>query len=80
MEIKSSMQFNLFFARNTILSCFFIFSLTIHLYFLIAAVVTQIFNPITKLVIPKGIPSKEPKAEVETHPVFAGAKIRKCSV
>ena len=33
------------------------------------AVITQICNPIAELVIPIRIPTKETKAEVETHPV-----------
>ena len=64
------MLFNLGFASNTILSCFFFFFLVIDLYFFIPAVVTQIFNPIAELVIPIGIPTKEAKAEMETHPVI----------
>ena len=38
-------------------------NLIIDLYFLIAAVIAQVFNPISELVIPIGIPSKEAKAE-----------------
>ena len=60
------MLFNLDFANNTILSCFFFF-LTIDLYFLIIAVIEQVFNPIAELVIPIGIPIKEVKSEI--HPV-----------
>ena len=56
------MLFNLDFANNTILSCFFFFFLIIDLYFLIPAAIAQIFNPIAELVIPIGIPSKETKA------------------
>ena len=48
------MLFNLDFASNTILSYFFFFSLIIYLYFLIAAVIAQIFNPIAQVVLPKG--------------------------
>ena len=74
------MLFNLDFASNTILSCFFFFFLIIDLYFLIPAVITQIFNPIVELAIPIGIPTKEAKAEMETHPVIVEPKIRKCSI
>ena len=74
------MLFNLDFASNTILSCFFFFFLIIDLYFLIPTVIAQIFNPIEELVIPTGIPTKEAKAEVETHPVIVQAKTRKCSI
>ena len=38
------------------------------------------FNPIAELVIPKGIPSKEAKAEIEIHPAIVEDKIRKCSI
>ena len=64
------MLFNLDFANNTILSCFLFFFLIIDLYFLIPAVITQIFNPIAELVISVGIQIKEAKAELETHPVI----------
>ena len=69
------MLFNLDFANNTILLCFFFFSLIIDLYFLIPAVIAQIFNPIAELVIPIGIPAKEAKTEIEIHPVIVEAKI-----
>ena len=65
------MLFNLDFANNTILSCFFFFFLIIDLYFLILAVIIQIFTPITELVIPIEIPTKKAKAEIETDPVIA---------
>ena len=64
------MLFNLDFANNTILSCFFLFFLIIDLHFLILAVITQTFNPIVKLAIPIGIPTEEAKVEMETHPVI----------
>ena len=35
--------------------------------FLIPAVITQFFNPIAELATPTGIPTKEAKAEMETH-------------
>ena len=57
------MLFNLAFANNTILSCFFFFFLIIDLYFLIPAAIAQFFNPIARLVVPTGIPSKEAKSE-----------------
>ena len=53
-----------------ILSCFYFFFLTIDLNILIPAVIAQIFSPIAKLEIPIVIPSKEVKAEIETHPVI----------
>ena len=62
------MLFHLDFAKNTWL--FLIFLIT-DLYFLIPAVITQIFNPVVELVIPIGITTKKAKAEMETHPVIA---------
>ena len=44
-------------------------------FFLIAAVITQIFNPTAELVIPIGISTKEAKAEMETYPVIVKIKI-----
>ena len=80
LEIKTSMLFNLDFANSTILLHFFFFFLIIDLYFLIAAGIAQIFNPIEELIPPIGIPTKEAKAEMETHQVILGRKIRKCSI
>ena len=80
LEIKTSMLFNLDFANNTILSCFFFFFLILDLCFLIPAVIAQIVNLIAELVIPIEIPSKEAKVEVEIHPLTAKAKMRKCSI
>ena len=74
------MLFDLDFANNTTLSCFFFFSLNIDLYFLILAAIAQIVNPITELVIPVGVPSREAKAEIEIHPVIVEAKTRMCSI
>ena len=46
LEIKTSLQFNLDFANNTILLClFFFFLIIINLYFLIPAVIAQTINP-----------------------------------
>ena len=72
------MLFDLDFANNTILSCFFF--LIIDSYFLIPAAISQIFNPIAELIFPIGIPSNKAKAEIEIHPVIVEAKIRKCSI
>ena len=82
------MLFNLDFAKNSILSCFFFFFLITDLHFLILALVTQIFNPIAEqlfntiaeLVIPIGILIKEAKAEIQKHKIFAESKMRKCSI
>ena len=70
------MLFNLDFANDIILSCFFY----IDLYFLIPVVVTQFFYTTAELVIPIGIPTKEGKAEMETHPVIVEIKISECSI
>ena len=80
LEIKTSMLFNFGFANNIVLSCFFFVFLISDLYILIPAVIAQIFNPIIELVTPIGVPTKEAKAEMETHPVIVEAKIRKCSI
>ena len=55
------MLFVLVFTDSTFLLWFFLFSLIIDLYFLVAAVISQIFNPIAKLLIPIGIPSNQVK-------------------
>ena len=69
------MLLKLVFADNTSLSCFFFF--IIDLYFLIPAVIAQIFNPIAEIVIPIEIPSKEADTKIEIYRV---TKIRKCSI
>ena len=75
LEIKTSILFNLAFAKNTILSSFFLLFVIIDFYFLIPAVIAQIFNRTLEFAIPTGIPPKEEKAETETHPVTIEAKI-----
>ena len=72
-----SIVFSLVFATNPILSCFFLFFLKIHLYFLIPAVITQIFNPTAELTIPNRTPPNEAKVEIRTHPLTAEKKTRK---
>ena len=57
----------------------YFFILIIYLYFLIPGTVAQLFNPIAELAVPMGIPSKEAKAEIETHSVIAETNIRKRS-
>ena len=66
---------NLIFANNTILSNFFFFFLVIDLHFLIPVVIPEFFIATEELIIPIGIPTKEAKPEMETHPVIAEAKI-----
>ena len=58
----------------------FLFFLIIGLYFLITPLIAKIFIPTAELAIPTGIPTKEAKSEMETHPVTVEAKISKCSV
>ena len=74
------MLFNLDFADNTILLCFFFFYLIIDLYFLILAAIAQIFNQNPELAIPNGMPIKEVKADIEIHPVVLKATVRKYSI
>ena len=64
------MLFNLDFANDIILPCFFLFFLIIDICILIPAFITQTFNPIVELAIPKAIPIKEAKAEIKTYPVI----------
>ena len=71
------MLFNRYFANNTILSCLFRFFLIFDLHFLTAVVITQIFNPFVELAVLIGIPTKEAKAEMETHPVIVEDTISK---
>ena len=52
-----------------------VLELIIDLYFLIHGVIAQIFNSTAELVTPIGIPIKEAKTEMETHPVILEAKI-----
>ena len=52
------------------------FFLIVNLYFIIATVVSKMFNLIAKL----RIPTKQEKAEIEIHPLNLELKIRKCSV
>ena len=74
------MLLHLVFANTTILSCSFFFFLIIDFYFLIPAVIAQIFNPTAEPVIPIRIPGKKAKAEIEIHPVTTEAKKKKCSI
>ena len=59
-------SFNLSFPHNTILSCFFFFFIIIQLYFLILAMIAQIFNPTAEVVLPTGAQTNEVNAEIET--------------
>ena len=59
---------------------FFFFFLIIELYFLIAAVIAQIFNPTAELAIPIETPTKKSKTEIQIHPVIVAPKNKKCSI
>ena len=67
--------FNLSFPNNTIL--FFL----IFFFFIIdyTNLITQIFIRTVELIIPPGTQINEPDAEIETQPVIAEDRIRKCS-
>ena len=77
LKIRTSIAFNLSIPNSTILSCFFFFFVTTDLYFLIPAVIWQIFFPIAELVIPKGIQTYEANADTEIQPISAEARINK---
>ena len=55
----------------------FLFLFLNYLYFLIPAVIAQVFNLIAELIIPIGTQIKEKKAEIKIHPVIVQARIRK---
>ena len=57
---------------------YFYFFFIIDLYFLIWAVIVQIFNPNGELVILIVIPSNEANVAIDTQPLTAEMKIRKC--
>ena len=65
-KFRIAKVFNLVFPNSTILSSFFFFLifLIIDLYFIIPAVIAQIFNPTAKLVIPTGTQTKEANAKI----------------
>ena len=69
-------MFNLAFANNTILPCFFLFFLIIELYHIRSAVISQTFNPTAELVIPIGIPTKDAKAKIEIHSETLESKMK----
>ena len=68
----------LVYSNNTFSSCLFFFFFIIELYFLIPAVIAQIFNPTTEHVMSTEIQTKEANAEIETQPVTVEAKISNC--
>ena len=48
--------------------------------FLVPTIIAHIVNPIEKLSMPKWIPKKEAKAEIEPNQVTLKAKINSCSI
>ena len=74
-EIKIFMEFSLVFANNTISSRFCLSVLVTNLYFVVYSVIAQILNPTAEFTVPIGVPTKEEKTEIETHPVIADTKI-----
>ena len=79
LEINTYILFNLDFANNAILSGVFFFFLIIDLYFLIPAVIPQIFVPTAELVIPAGMVTNEANAEIEMEPATVETNISKFS-
>ena len=57
--MPSLIRVNLDFCNNTILSCFFFFFFIIDFYFLIPAVIVQIFIPIAEPITPTEIATNE---------------------
>ena len=68
------MVFNLVFHGCAILSGLFFFFLIAGLYVLYPAVITKLFNPTAELAMHLEIPTKELKAEIETHRIAKEAK------
>ena len=67
------------FLLSILLYCaFLLLFLIVDLYFLIPAVFAPVFNPTAELTMPIGIPAREAKTKIETHPVTTKAKINKC--
>ena len=58
----------------------FLFFLIIDLYFLIPLAIAKIFNPITELIIPIEISTKETNTEIKIRTVIVEAKIIQCSI
>ena len=56
-----------------------LFFFVIDLYFLISAVIAQMFNPTAQLAILTRTQTNEANAEIETQRVIVETKIRKCS-
>ena len=69
VNITTLVVSNLVFPINTILS--YSFFLIIDFYFFVPAVIAQVFNLFTELVIPIGIPTNEAKVQIETQSITA---------
>ena len=52
----------------------------IDLYFLVPAVIAQIFKTTAELVLPTETQTNEANTEIGTQPVIVEAKISKCSI
>ena len=75
LEIRTSIVSKLVFPNKTILLCFPFILWIIDLYFLIPAVIAQIFNPSAELVMPTGTQTNDANAAIATQPVIVEAKI-----
>ena len=71
------MVFNVAFANNIILLCFFVFFEIIDVYFLNHVVNLQIFNPTAECAITIGTYNNEAYAEIETHTLATETKTTK---
>ena len=78
-QFRTSIVSDFVFPSNTVLSCFFFSFLIINLYFLIPAVVTQIFIPTAEHVMPAETQTNYANAEIETQPVAVETNISKHS-
>ena len=75
------MVFNLVFAKNITLLCFYLFFFVItDLYFLIFAVIAKIFCTSSELATPTGIATREANAKINTYPAIVETKIKKFSI
>ena len=74
-EIRTLIVCNLSFSNNTVLSCISFFFLKINMYFLIPALIFQIFIPTAELLIPTRPQPNEANAEIVTQLVSVEAKI-----
>ena len=91
LEVKTSVVFYLVFDKNRVLLCFILLLCIIVLFFYSFFIFPdycliifnnckylQMVDHVEKLAIPRGIPSKEEKEEIEIYPVTIETKIIKC--